>query len=762
MDSLCWYLTGRLFLLPNCLSVRASHQAYDFSVYRLASFPLHSAKAIAMSFTLMTTLLLGTLPPQFLADVSATKSFTLGRPVGARLLPDGKTVLFLRAEARQTKQLLYAFDVATGETTLLLSPETLLNGASEVLSVEEKARRERMRVSASGFSSFKLTKDGTRVLVSVSGQLYVFSLAGKKVTKLNTGAGGCLDAQFSPDGLQVAYVRDHDVRRVVLKDNVEQQVTYGGTAVKPNGLAEFVAQEEMDRFSGFWFSPGSDAIVFQSSDHTGVEQLSVPDPMHPERQAERFYYPRPGMKNVATSLSVVRLGEKKAKSIAWNKEAFHYVNTVKWVDAAPLTVVVQNRAQSIQQVLKVDVKTGATSLLLEEKHPQWLNIDQAFPLWKPDGSGFFWMSEKSGVRDISLVSADGKTQVPWAQNVETAAHYSPTSDTLFFMAGPNPTELYLAAVKAGGTPTRVLSEATKRAEVATSFSLLGDVALVNSTRLEADGRVDVVKTDGQVLRSLPSVAEKAPVAVGAEILQLPNDGLWAMILKPSTLKKGVKYPVVLSVYGGPHHLEVTRDQDRLWLSRWLAEQGFIVVKFDGRGTPRRGAAWERAISGDFATPIVDDQLTGLLQLGALVPEMDLTRVGVYGWSFGGYLSALLTLSQPRQIKAGVAGAPVVDWRDYDTHYTERYLGVPPAAEAAYQKSSLLSYVDKAQRPLLLIHGTADDNVYFMHSLKLSNALFRAGKPHALLPLPNFTHMVPEAIVTQRLWERIATHFKENL
>jgi dipeptidyl-peptidase 4 len=722
----------------------------------------YSAKATAMSFTLMTTLLFSTLPPQFLTDVAATKNFTLGRPVGARLLPDGKTVLFLRSEARQTKQLLYSFSVATGETTLLLSPETLLNGASEVLSVEEKARRERMRVSASGFSFFKLSKDGARVLVSVSGQLYVYSLTDKKVLKLNTGAGSCLDAQFSPDGLQVAYVRDYDVRRVVLKENVEQQVTFGGTAVKPNGLAEFVAQEEMGRFSGFWFSPSSDAIVFQKSDHTGVEQLSVPDPMHPERQADRFYYPRPGMKNVVTSLAVVNFQEKKVKPIEWNKDAFPYLTTVKWVDAAPLTVVVQNRAQSIEQVLKVDAKTGATSLLLEEKHEQWLNIDQTFPLWKPDGSGFFWMSEKSGTRDISLVSADGKAQTPWAQNVETAAHYAAPSDTLFVTGGPNPTELYIYAIKAGGAPTRLLSDASKRAETATSFSLTGEVALVHSTRLEADGRIDIVTTNGQVLGTLPSVAQKAPVAANAEILQLPNDGLWAMILKPSGMKRGVKYPVVLSVYGGPHHLEVTRDQDRLWLSRWLADQGFVVVKFDGRGTPRRGAKWERAISGDFATPIVEDQLAGLRQLAALVPEMDLGRVGVYGWSFGGYLSALLTMSQPQHIKAGVAGAPVVDWHDYDTHYTERYLGVPPAAEAAYQKSSLLSYVDKAQRPLLLIHGTADDNVYFMHSLKLSNALFRAGKPHALLPLPNFTHMVPEAIVTQRLWERIATHFKENL
>ncbi len=196
--------------------------------------------------------------------------------------------------------------------------------------------------------------------------------------------------------------------------------------------------------------------------------------------------------------------------------------------------------------------------------------------------------------------------------------------------------------------------------------------------------------------------------------------------------------------------------------QWLANQGFIVVKFDGRGTPRRGRNWERAIKGDFATITAQDQLGALHALAKEMPELDLARVGVYGWSFGGYMASVLTLGYGDNIKTGVAGAPVVDWHDYDTHYTERYLGVPPEAAKAYDVSSVLTYVEKAKRPLLLIHGTADDNVYFIHSLKLSDAMFRAGKNHQVLPLSNFTHMVPEPVVTQRLWERIAQHFKENL
>ena len=238
--------------------------------------------------------------------------------------------------------------------------------------------------------------------------------------------------------------------------------------------------------------------------------------------------------------------------------------------------------------------------------------------------------------------------------------------------------------------------------------------------------------------------------------------MWTTILKPASFKAGQKLPVILEVYGGPGHQQVLYTLRENLLPQWLADQGYLVVKFDGRGTPNRGREWERAIKFDFATAIADDQVAALKALAKEVPEADLTRVGVYGWSFGGYLSALLAMRNPEAVKCAVAGAPVVDWLDYDTHYTERYLGVPPAAAKAYDVSSLLTYVPKASRPMLLMHGTADDNVYFFHTLKLSDALFRAGKPHQVLPLANFTHMVPEPLVMERQWETVARFFKDNL
>jgi dipeptidyl-peptidase-4 len=201
---------------------------------------------------------------------------------------------------------------------------------------------------------------------------------------------------------------------------------------------------------------------------------------------------------------------------------------------------------------------------------------------------------------------------------------------------------------------------------------------------------------------------------------------------------------------------------RWLLDQWLADQGFIVVAVDGRGTPGRGRAWERAIARKFGSVPLADQVAGLEALGKKYPEMDLKRVGITGWSFGGYLAALAVLRRPDVFKAAVAGAPVVDWLDYDTHYTERYLGLPATDAAAYKEGSLLTYAARLKRPLLLVHGTADDNVYFRHTLKLVDALFLAGKEFEVLPLSGFTHMVPNAVVTQRLRTRIALHFQKHL
>jgi len=268
--------------------------------------------------------------------------------------------------------------------------------------------------------------------------------------------------------------------------------------------------------------------------------------------------------------------------------------------------------------------------------------------------------------------------------------------------------------------------------------------------------------DGKTLATLRSVAEPPPFMPRVEFVTVGSRAYHAAIVRPRDARPGARYPVLLYVYGGPHGQEVVQTARSFLLRQWFADQGFVVVTIDGRGTPGRGRGWERVIKGDLIEVALSDQVEALQALGAEHPELDLSRVGVYGWSFGGYFSAMATLRRPDVFRAGIAGAPVVDWRDYDTFYTERYMGLPESNPGGYASANVLTYADQLERPLMVVHGTVDDNVYFQNSMKLVDALFRAGKPFEFLPLAGFTHLVPDPLVTERLYTRMLEFFRREL
>jgi dipeptidyl-peptidase-4 len=296
-----------------------------------------------------------------------------------------------------------------------------------------------------------------------------------------------------------------------------------------------------------------------------------------------------------------------------------------------------------------------------------------------------------------------------------------------------------------------------------TFSKNHAIYVLRSSGPKSMPRSTVFKADGTLIDELPSVAEEPPFVPGTEIVKVSDgDGFYCSITRPRNFDKGKRYPVLVDVYAGPQHQQVMASMGSHLLPQWLADQGFIVVAIDGRGTPGRGRDWEQAIRGSFAKVPLDDQIAGLKALGRKFPEMDLDRVGITGWSFGGYMSALAVLKRPDVFKAAVAGAPVTDWEMYDSHYTEHYLGLPNENKEGYKESSLITYADKLQRPLLLIHGTTDDNVFFAHTMKLADALFRAGKEFELLPLNGFTHLVPDPSVREKLEERIVRFFHRHL
>jgi dipeptidyl-peptidase-4 len=705
------------------------------------------------------------LDTSYLRRHAETRGFMLGRPVKPKFTPDGKAVLFLRAEARVPKMRLYEFDVASGKTKELLTPEALLKGAEEHLTPEEKARRERQRINVGGFTDYQLSEDGRLILVPFGGKLYTYDRQKGAVKELKTGKGTLLDPKFSPDGKKVAYVLDYDVYVYDLAKDKENRVTTGGTEMKPHGLAEFVAQEEMNRFSGYWWSPDSKSIAYQETDHDGVEVWYVSDPTKPEQPPSNQFYPRPGKKNAQVRLGIISIKGGKTTWVEWDRKKYEYLAQVIWGKHGPLTITLQDRKQQKLDLQTVDVWTGkVTEMRSVLSDNGWIDIDQSVPRWLPSGSYLF----RNGNKLVYVPQFVGR-QLSTLGNYRGLLSVDDIGREAAFLVTPreraSETQVWRVDMREDFSDNfGYLKQLTREPGQHTAvFAKDHSLYVLTSTMPAQMPRSTVHKADGTRLGELPSVAEEPPFKPNVTIEKVGGrEGYFAAVVRPCNFDPKKQYPVIVDVYGGPHHQEVVAAMRNWLLPQWLADQGFIVVSIDNRGTPGRGEKWEHAIYQKFGSVPLEDQVAGLKALGKKHPEMDLKRVGIHGWSFGGYMSALAVLKRPDVYKAAVAGAPVTDWEDYDTHYTERYLGLLPESKKAYEEASLLPLASKLERPLLLVHGTADDNVYFRHTLRLSNALFRAGKDFELLPLPGLTHMVPDPVVTQRLHSRIARFFQTHL
>ncbi|HEX9102305.1 MAG TPA: DPP IV N-terminal domain-containing protein, partial [Polyangia bacterium] len=631
---------------------------------------------------------------QFLRELAVTRSYNLGRPAHAEPTADGSTVLFLRTEPRSPVGSLYAFDVATGQTRELITPAQILKGADEKLSQAEKAQRERQRISTRGFTGFQLSDDGKLVLVTLSGKLYVLRRADNDVTELKTGALPPLNPTWSPDATKIAYVHGRDLYVYDLKQRREARLTRSSDPALSNGLAEFVAQEEMGRVRGFWWSPDGTKLAYEEADNRGVEQLAVPDVAHPEQLPEPTYYPRPGKANAKVRLGVIAVGGGATTWVNWDHDQFPYLARVVWRDRAPLTLVVQTRDEKGLQLLAAD-KAGRARVLVDEHDDAWIDLDPDVPEWLPDGSAFLWSTQAAGWPTLQLRAADGHLVRALSTDQESyraLAHVDAARRVAWFVGAPTaPEEQVYRVALDGGAPERVTKE--HGVHVA-DFARKGDRVWVENVVTPTALRRALVhvaddKGGDRVVGELPSVAATPPFVSNELVERVGELGFWTALVRPRSFDPKRKYPVVVDVYAGPGHQQVTATPKLL--RQWMADHGVIVVAIDGRGTPGRGHDWERFIAGDFSRTI-DDQAAALQALAAKHPELDLSRVGITGWSFGGYESALAVLKRGDVFHVAVAGAPVVDWHDYDTHYTERYLGVLPEHKAAYDASSLLSYV----------------------------------------------------------------------
>jgi dipeptidyl-peptidase-4 len=676
----------------------------------------------------------------FLTAYTETSRFTLGHPIPLAITPDG-TVLFRRTPPRSRVADLYALDARTGAERKLAAAETLLAGEGEELSDAERARRERTRTSTRGVVDVDVSRDGKTALVPLGDRVFVVDVTTGKPREVAIGGGYPYDPRLAPDGRTVAFVRDGEVWLAGVDGRAPRQLTRGAGGAIEHGVAEFVAQEELDRTRGYWWSPDGATILYQRSDATAVDTLYVSDPRHPEKPPVPFRYPRPGRPNVDVGLALIAAAGGEPRTVSWDRARWPYVADVTWDAGAPLTLVVLDRDQVEVAVLRVDVATGATAVLHTERDDAWINLAKGSPRWLADGTGFLWLTEQPGDWVLELRGPDGALVRRLTEpgfGVRSIAGIDDKRGVAWVIAGQTSIEDHVWQVPLdGGAPTAV----TSGGGIHTAKSDHGVAVIVS---LERDGGMSAraVTADGAV--ELRGDAEAPAYQPATELVTVDAGGLTfhAAITRPRAFERGRRYPVLVKVYGGPHARTVLDTRRAYLIDQLYADAGFVVVRIDNRGTPGRGRAWERAVLKDLASIAVADQVAALRALAARHPELDLERVGVFGWSFGGYMSALLVLQHPDLYKAAVVGAPVSDWALYDTAYTERYMKLPAANPDGYHKANVLTYAEKLARPMLVIHGITDDNVHFAHTLALIEALYLAGKRAEIVTLSS-THMVPD-------------------
>ncbi|HWG73407.1 MAG TPA: prolyl oligopeptidase family serine peptidase [Acidimicrobiales bacterium] len=674
-----------------------------------------------------------------------TRRFSLGVARTFSVSPDGSRVVFLRSAACDDPlTALWAMDVATGEERVAADPRDLETGGPFPDSpAEEMARRQRSREMADGIVAYSTDRNLRRGAFALAGELWVADL----------DAGGCrrwaatgpvFDPRMDPSGAAVAYCSGRHVRVVdaagadsVLAGEEREEVTWG--------QAEFVAAEEMGRSRGHWWAPDGRSLLATRVDVSAVATWWIADPAHPDRAPVAHRYPAAGTADAHVTLHHVDLAGA-SNEISWDRGALPYLVAVTWTPCGPPLVVVESRDHTRSQVLSVDVATGATTTLAEHRDDAWVDRPPGLPAWLADGR-LVWAGDTD---DTTRLTVGGEAVTPPGLQVRDVGS---VGEDVVFTASPDPTTIQLWRWSDAGLERLA---PTGGAGMATGVAG-GPTVVVVEHWLDAASRSTVrdrpvaFGTGGRRQdHEVVSHAADPLVTPSVRILEVGPERLRVGVLMPTGHRPGRSVPVVMSPYGGPGVARVVRARSAWLESQWLADQGFAVVVADGRGTPGRGPAWERAIHGDLATAVLADQVDALHGAAAEVADLDTTRVGIRGWSFGGYLAALAVLRRPDVFSVAVAGAPVTDWRLYDTYYTERYLGHPEAAPGAYERTSLLGDAAKLERPLMIIHGLVDDNVVVAHSLRLSQRLIEAGRPHCVLPLSGVTHMASQEDVAEHL------------
>ena len=711
-----------------------------------------------------------------------TRRFSLGVPRTFTVSRHGSRVLFLRSPSgTDPATALWAFETGPAREVLLADAADLDAGGE--LTAEELARRERRRERARGITSYSADAAAEKVVFALGGELWLTEVATSPTpdapgtSRRLDVPGPVFDPRIDLSGRHVAWCRGPELWALDLEGGEPRLVAGPGdtpaaagadaapaaahtpaaaaadaalagvpaAAAAPAagdredtvtwGQAEFVAAEEMDRDRGHWWLEGGDLFATRV-DVEPVDVWWVADPAHPERPPTPHRYPAAGTSDAEVTLWICRAGGER-REVTWDRATFPYLVVVQPGPGAPL-LLVERRDHHECQVLEVDVEMGTTRRIAGQEDGAWVEWPLGTPARLDDGR-LVWTAEQDGFTSLTV---DGEVVTPAGLEVRAVVS---TEGGVWFTASSEPTEIDFYRWSGDG----VVAVATGGVVGAAAAS--GITAVFAQRRLGEPGvRASVLGRGGTEPVVLESRADRPLIEPSVRLLSVGPDGLRTGVVLPRGHEPGTPLPVLLCPYGGPGAQMVLADHHAWLEAQWRADQGFAVVVADGRGSPGRGRRWDRRIYQDFADGVLEDQVTALRGVAAEVPDLDLSRVGITGWSFGGYLAALAVLRRPDVFHAAVAGAPVTEWRLYDTYYTERHLGHPGDAPDVYDRASLLPDSARLERPLMLIHGLVDDNVVVAHTLQLSARLLEAGRSHAVIPLSGVTHMASQEEVAENL------------
>ncbi len=681
-----------------------------------------------------------------------------------KVAPDGSRVTFLRGRDADRNRLdLWAFNVAAGTTTRLVNADDVLAAAKETLSDEEKARRERQRIAGqTGIVDYHWAPDSRHLLFPLGGELYWFDLdagTNKAVRQLTHGEGAVTDPKVSPKGGFVSFVRARNVWVIELASGRATQLTRDGSDVIGNGVAEFVADEEMARHSGYWWAPDDSAIAYARIDESAVP-VQKRFEIYPDRtEVVQQRYPAAGDPNVAIELFVQMIGKERAalaprRAVDLGSERDIYLARVDWRDARHLTFQRQDRRQRKLDLIEVDLESDKQRTLLRETSDTWVPLSDDLNFL--DDGRIVWSSERSSFQHAFVFGADGSharalTSGDWS--VDAIDAVDEAKKLVYFTAArDNPRERHLYRVSLDGGEIEKLTSQPGQHFV--EFADNASVYVDRWSNTTTPPQLDLHRADGTRIASLldnrlddaahPYAKFRGahrPTEFGTLSAADGKTNLHYSLIKPPGFEASKRYPVVVYVYGGPAAqtvLEAWPGRADHWFNQYLAQQGYLVFSLDNRGTPRRGAKFGAALYGKQGTVEVADQLRGLDWLVAQ-PWVDAKRIGVHGWSNGGYMTLMLLGRASDRYACGAAGAPVTDWALYDTHYTERYMDLPDANVEGYAKARVLEHIDGMTSPLLLVHGMADDNVLFSNTTGLMSALQARGREFDLMTYPGAKH-----------------------